>query len=155
MKFTNELVLALAKRQKGWRGNQEERERLSWEFLGAVDGLEKIFKRVSCICYRNSFIHHDELVGIVLKDEKNEGVVSYGRIQILLRLPVNLKKGTRMKQYHYLILEILKVRWFLRLRWKRHKSSPLEERRARLMTCVIILASLNSREMRFSRNWYT
>lgn len=77
MSFSDELMIALANWQKGWRENQEERERLSSELLNAVQNIDKKFKSVSNACYRKRFLHHGELVDIVLKDEKNEGVVSW------------------------------------------------------------------------------
>lgn len=77
MEFSDELMVALAKWQKGWRENQEERERLSTELVSAVKALDVKFKRVSNPCYRKRFLHHGELVDIVLKDEKREGVVSW------------------------------------------------------------------------------
>ena len=70
-------MIALANWQKGWRENQEERERLASELLNAVQNIDKKFKSVSNACYRKRFLHHGELVDIVLKDEKNEGVVSW------------------------------------------------------------------------------
>ncbi|MEL4204832.1 hypothetical protein C9E85_16065 [Plesiomonas shigelloides] len=77
MKFSDELMFALANWQKGWRENQEERERLSSKLLAAAQGLDRKFKRVSCVCFRKRFLHHGELVDIVLKDKKDEGVVSW------------------------------------------------------------------------------
>lgn len=77
MSFSDELMIALANWQKGWRENQEERERLSRELLSAVATLDRKFKRVSMPCYRKRFLHHGELVDIVLEDEKREGVVSW------------------------------------------------------------------------------
>ena len=77
MSFSDELMIALANWQKGWRENQEERERLASELLNAVQNIDKKFKSVSNACYRKRFLHHGELVDIVLKDEKNEGVVSW------------------------------------------------------------------------------
>ncbi len=77
MKFPDELMVALANWQKGWRENQEERERLSRELLSAVKTIDEKFKRVSKPCYRKRFLHHGELVDIVLKDDKREGVVSW------------------------------------------------------------------------------
>lgn len=77
MSFCDELMIALANWQKGWRENQDERERLSSELLDAVKKLDPKFKRISNVCYRKRFLHHGELVDIVLKDEKHEGVVSW------------------------------------------------------------------------------
>jgi len=93
MKFSDELMFALASWQKGWRENQEERERLSCELLAAVQGLDRRFKRVSCICYRKRFLHHGELVDIVLKDEKNEGVVSWTTNQEFAEIFKGLQKS--------------------------------------------------------------
>ena len=77
MSFTDELMISLANWQKGWRENQEERERLSCELLSAVKGLDEKFRSVTTPCYRKRFLHEGELVDIVLKDEKSEGVVSW------------------------------------------------------------------------------
>jgi hypothetical protein len=77
MRFSDGLMIALANWQKGWRENQEERERLSRVLLKAVQNLDTKFKRVTTACYRKRFLHHGELVDIVLKDEKHEGVVSW------------------------------------------------------------------------------
>jgi len=77
MNFSEELMTVLANWQKGWREDQEERERLSRELLSAVETLDKKFGLVSMPCYRKRFLHHGELVDIVLKDEKREGVVSW------------------------------------------------------------------------------
>jgi hypothetical protein len=77
MRFSEELMIALANWQKGWRENQEERAQLSSELLSAAEGLDEKFKRVATPCYRKRFLHQGELVDIVLKDEKSEGVVSW------------------------------------------------------------------------------
>lgn len=70
-------MLALSNWQNGWRENQEKRELLSNELLSAVDGLEPRFKKVNSVCYRKRFLHNGELVDIILKNEKKEGVVSW------------------------------------------------------------------------------
>lgn len=93
MKFTDDLMFALANWQKGWRENQEERERLSRELLTATQKLDKKFKRVSCVCYRKRFLHHGELVDIVLKDEKHEGAVSWTTNQEFAEIFKGLKKS--------------------------------------------------------------
>lgn len=77
MRFSDELMIALSRWQKGWRENQDEREYLSKELLKVVEGLEPKFKKVTNTCYRKRFLHQAELVDIVIKDEKKEGVVSW------------------------------------------------------------------------------
>ncbi|MBX9637168.1 MAG: hypothetical protein K2Q45_06420 [Nitrosomonas sp.] len=77
MSFSDELMIALANWQKGWRENQDKRELLSKELLRSSENLDKKFKSVTTTCYRKRFLHSGELVDIVLKDEKIEGVVSW------------------------------------------------------------------------------
>jgi len=77
LNFSDELMHALANWQRGWRENQEKREQLSNELSTAVEDLDLKFKKVSSICYRKRFLHNGELVDIILKDEKKEGVVSW------------------------------------------------------------------------------
>lgn len=77
MEFSDDLMIALSNWQKGWRENQTERECLSEKLLQAVESLDPKFKKVTDMCYRKRFLHQGELVDIVLKDEKNEGVVSW------------------------------------------------------------------------------
>jgi hypothetical protein len=77
MSFSDELLMALADWQKGWREKQSERERLSVQLQKVVESLDAKFKRVNTTCYRKRFLHEGELVDIVLRDEKAEGVVSW------------------------------------------------------------------------------
>lgn len=77
MYFSDELMIALANWQKGWRENQEERELLANNLVKAVQNLDERFKRVSSLCYRKRFLHHGELEDIFVKDTKDEGVVSW------------------------------------------------------------------------------
>lgn len=93
MKFSEELMLAIANWQKGWREDQDAREQLSSELLNAVQHLDEKFKRVSSVCYRKRFLHNGELVDIVLKDEKNEGVVSWTNNQEFAEIFKGLQKS--------------------------------------------------------------
>ena len=77
MSFSDELLMALANWQKGWREIQSERERLSVQLQEAVESLDARFKRVNTTCYRKRFLHEGDLVDIVLRNEKPEGVVSW------------------------------------------------------------------------------
>jgi hypothetical protein len=77
MSFSDELLIALSDWQKGWREEQSERERLSVQLQKAVESLDAKFKRVNTTCYRKRFLHEGELVDIVLRNEKMEGVVSW------------------------------------------------------------------------------
>ena len=77
MSFSDELLMALADWQKGWREKQSERERLSVQLQKVVESLDAKFKRVNTTCYRKRFLHEGELVDIVLRNEKAEGVVSW------------------------------------------------------------------------------
>lgn len=70
-------MLAVSNWQRGWREDQSRRETLAEELLKATKDLDPKFKRVSSVCYRKRFLHEGELVDIILKDEKNEGVVSW------------------------------------------------------------------------------
>jgi hypothetical protein len=77
MCFSDELLIALANWQKGWKENQEEREVLANNLLHAVQSLDKKFKSVAVPCYRKRFLHRGELEAIFLNDNKDEGLVSW------------------------------------------------------------------------------
>ena len=70
-------MFALNDWQKGWKEDQFKREKLSKKLLAATKGLDDDFKKVASVCYRKRFLHKGELVDIILKDEKKEGVVSW------------------------------------------------------------------------------
>lgn len=77
MDFSDEFFFALSKWQKGWKEDQEQRNLLAKDLLNTTQHLDKKFKSVTTPCYRKRFLHQGELVDIVLKDQKNEGVVSW------------------------------------------------------------------------------
>lgn len=77
MKFSDELLKALADWQRGWQENQAQREYLADALLNATKYLDEKFKHVNKPCYRKRFLHHGELVDIVLNNEKYEGLVSW------------------------------------------------------------------------------
>ncbi|MDQ0020732.1 hypothetical protein [[Curtobacterium] plantarum] len=77
MDFSDEFFFALSKWQKGWKEDQSQRDLLAKELLITTQDLDKKFKSVTAPCYRKRFLHQGELVDIVLKDQKNEGVVSW------------------------------------------------------------------------------
>ncbi|UIP95249.1 hypothetical protein [Acinetobacter johnsonii] len=77
MGFSDELMIALANWQKGWEEKQEKRQVLASDLLNVVQNLDERFKRVSSPCYRKRFLHRGELEAIFLKDNKDEGVVSW------------------------------------------------------------------------------
>ena len=77
MKFSEDLLRAIANWQKGWREDQSKRIELSEKLLESAKDLDSAFKKVPSICYRKRFLHEGELVDIILKDEKREGVVSW------------------------------------------------------------------------------
>lgn len=77
MKISEDLLRAIANWQKGWREDQSKRSELSEKLLESAKGLDSSFKKVPSICYRKRFLHEGELVDIILKDEKREGIVSW------------------------------------------------------------------------------
>lgn len=77
MGFSDEFLFALSKWQKGWKEDQDQRNLLAKDLLNTTQHLDKKFKKVTTPCYRKRFLHQGELVDIVLKDQKNEGVVSW------------------------------------------------------------------------------
>lgn len=77
MKFSEDLLRAIANWQKGWREDQSKRIELSVKLLESAKDLDYSFKKVPSICYRKRFLHEGELVDIILKNEKREGVVSW------------------------------------------------------------------------------
>lgn len=77
MYFSDEFLFALSMWQKGWKEDQEQRNLLAEDLLQTTQNLDKKFKSVTTPCYRKRFLHQGELVDIVLKDQKFEGVVSW------------------------------------------------------------------------------
>jgi hypothetical protein len=75
--FSDELLAAIGAWQNGWHENQERRESLAADLVATVADLPKEFRTVNGECYRKRFLHQGELVDILLKDEKHEGVVSW------------------------------------------------------------------------------
>lgn len=65
---------------------------MSNKLLTATPKLDRKFKYVSCVCYRKRFLHHGELVDIVLKDDKAEEVVSWTINQEFAEIFKGLKK---------------------------------------------------------------
>jgi hypothetical protein len=74
--FNDELLTAIGAWQKGWREDQSRREELAERLVAAAAGLPREF-RTAGECFRKRFLLKGELVDIVLRDEKHEGVTSW------------------------------------------------------------------------------
>lgn len=77
MSFSDDLLQALNGWQKGWREDQDKREELSVELLKQCEALPQKYKSVDGPCFRKRFLHKEELIDIIMADEKHEGVVSW------------------------------------------------------------------------------
>lgn len=77
MNFSNELLTAIGAWQNGWRENQSLRVQLANNLRDLTRCLHNRFRTVEDACYRKRFLHKGELVDLILKDECNEGMVSW------------------------------------------------------------------------------
>jgi hypothetical protein len=75
--FDDELLAAIGAWQNGWREDQDRREGLASRLVNAAASLPREFRTAGGECFRKRFLHHGELVDIVLRDEKHEGVTSW------------------------------------------------------------------------------
>lgn len=77
MKFDDELLYAIGAWQFGWREDQRKRIELADRLLKAASGIPNEFRSVDGKCFRKRFLHKGELVDIVMRDEKTEGLTSW------------------------------------------------------------------------------
>lgn len=77
MIFTDDFLCALANWQKGWRENQEKRKTLSIELEKHCLEIPDAYKKVKIPCYRKRFLHSNELIDIIMNNEKKEGITSW------------------------------------------------------------------------------
>ena len=75
--FTDELFCTLGAWQNGWQEDQSRRNTIATKLEAVVANLPKRYRVVSTTCYRKRFLHTGELVDIILKDEKPEGLTSW------------------------------------------------------------------------------
>jgi hypothetical protein len=86
--FTDSLLRAIGGWQHGWRELQSRREELAKKLQAAAESLPLEFRSVEVPCYRKRFIHKGELVDLILKNEREEGITSW---------TTNLKYAERFK----------------------------------------------------------
>jgi hypothetical protein len=77
MEFPDSALNALGAWQRGWREEQTLRQSLATNLLDATRGLDAKYRVVDVPCYRKRFLHSGELVSVILKNELDEGVVSW------------------------------------------------------------------------------
>lgn len=77
MKFNDEFFIALNQWQKGWSEDQERKNELASILKNECEKIEQKYKTVDCPCYRKRYLHKGELVDIIIKDNKKEGVTSW------------------------------------------------------------------------------
>lgn len=75
--FTPKLLEAIGRWQRGWREDQDLREELSEALKKEARLLPEKFRSVGSTCYRKRFLHKGEMVDLVLRDERPEGVTSW------------------------------------------------------------------------------
>lgn len=77
MPFRKEFFIALNNWQKGWRESQEKKNGYAELLKNECKLINNKYKRVSGPCYRKRFIQNGEMVDIILKDYKSEGLASW------------------------------------------------------------------------------
>lgn len=77
MPFRKEFFVALNNWQKGWNESQEKKDEYAKPLKAECRLIDKKYKTVSVLCYRKRFIHTGEMVDIILKDHKPEGLASW------------------------------------------------------------------------------
>lgn len=77
MIFNDDFLKVLGAWQKGWNEDQTIRLQLANQLVQVTPALSDEFKQVSKPCYRKRFLHHGELVDIIMEDEKDEGLTSW------------------------------------------------------------------------------
>jgi len=77
MIFTDDVLTSIGKWQRGWREQPDLKSQISAELLEACQSIPPEFKTVDIPCYRKRFLIGDELLDIVIRDEKNEGIASW------------------------------------------------------------------------------
>lgn len=75
--FSDDFLKALGAWQKGWKEDQSVRLKLADQLKNAVHHLPDSYKQVTQPCYRKRFLHHGELLEIIMVDEKDEGLTSW------------------------------------------------------------------------------
>lgn len=75
--FDDRLLNAIGGWQNGWGEIQSTKDLLANELELAVAPLPAKFRSVRVPCYRKRFIHKGELVDVILKDGRSEGLASW------------------------------------------------------------------------------
>ena len=75
--FSCELLEAVGRWQKGWREDQDLREELAIALKEQASALPLKFRSVNSMCYRKRFLHRGELIDLILRDGRTEGVTSW------------------------------------------------------------------------------
>lgn len=75
--FSEDFLKNLGAWQKGWKEDQFVRLQLADQLKTAIHHLPDSFKQVNQPCYRKRFLHHGELLDIIMADEKDEGLTSW------------------------------------------------------------------------------
>jgi len=77
MIFTHLFFQALDDWQKGWKEDQQRKDKLAEILEEECAKLPRIYKEVPEECFRKRFLHKGEFVDILLNDEKHEGITSW------------------------------------------------------------------------------
>lgn len=75
--FSDSLFSAIGGWQNGWREIQSRREELANTLKAEAVSLPPEFRCAEGPCYRKRFIHKGELVDLILKNERDEGITSW------------------------------------------------------------------------------
>lgn len=77
MIFSDDFLKSLNNWQNGWGDNQTLRNNFAIELLKNCKDLPAKYKKITVPCFRKRFLHKEELLAIIMADDKDEGVVSW------------------------------------------------------------------------------
>jgi hypothetical protein len=77
MLFNDELLEALGGWQQGWREDRDRYAPLAAALESAAASLPERFRTVEASCYRKRFVIKGELVALILRDDRDEGLASW------------------------------------------------------------------------------